>query len=274
MDYSRDRIAKEIDRMFLNLPGAEKSALFSVVVGRSCERAWTGDVRSRTGGFVRAFARFDDAVSGRGLETCFAVRLCRFVAAVIDKGGARVVRGGSLDQGFYDGCVSAIADTDLFQESGDPELLEIFIKQCVIMMKAAGMIETAGASAFINPEYTGENVFPALFASFWGKVRWEDIFPSSPAAARELRHNRHILVDLIMRQGGRFDLDAIAGEFFDLTGFGTRDDVFLISFIDFYLFTWFRHFGLVEYAESRDGDAVRIHTTEQGKTFFGHLQRI
>ncbi len=274
MDFSRGRIAKEIDRMFINMPGVEKSALFSIVVNRSCEQAWMYDARPRAGGFVRTLARFDDSVSGRGLEGCFAVRLCRFVADAIKKNGARAARGRCLGQEFYDGCVHAIADTELFRESGDSELLEIYAKQCVIMMKAAGIIETAGTSALISPEYTGENVFPALFAAFWGKVRWEDIFPSNPAAARELRHNRHILVDLIIRQNGRFNLDSIAGEFFDLTGFGARDDVFLISFLDFYPFTWFRHFGLVEYAESNDGDAVCINTTDQGRAFFRHLQRV
>lgn len=274
MDFSRDRIAKEIDRMFVNLPGAEKSALFSVVVNRSCEQAWMYDGRPRAGGFVRTLARFDDSVSMGGLEGCYAVRLCRFVAETIKKNGARMVPGRCLGQEFYDGCVRAIADTELFRESGDSELLEIYAKQCVIIMKAAGMIETAGASALISPEYTGENIFPVLFAAFWGKVRWEDIFPSNPAVARELRHNRHILIDLIMRQNGRFDLDSIAGEFFDLTGFGARDDVFLISFLDFYLFTWFRHFALIEYADSSECDAVCIHTTDQGKAFFRHLQRV
>jgi hypothetical protein len=274
MDFSRDRIAKEIDRMFINLPGAEKSALFSVVVSRSCEQAWAEDSRARTGGFVRTLARFDDTFPERGLEGCFAARLCRFVAATIRKSGARVNRGKCLGQDFYDSCVQSLADTDLARESGETELLEIYIKQCVIMMKAAGMIEIAGTSAVINGAYSGESVFTSLFAAFWGKVRWEDIFPSNPAAARELRHNRPILVDLIMRQNGRFSLDSIAGEFFDLTGFGTRDDVFLISFLDFYLFTWFRHFGLVEYADSADGDAVCIRVTDPGRAFFRHLQRV
>ncbi|MBP7602812.1 MAG: hypothetical protein KBA15_02710 [Spirochaetes bacterium] len=274
MDYSRDRIAKEIDRMFLELPRAEKSALFSVVVSRSCEQAWTGDLRSRTGGFVHALARFDDAVPGRGFEGCFAVRLSRFVASMLGNGGARVVRGKYLSQEFYDGCTAAVAGTELFREAGDAELFEIYIKQCVIMMKAAGMIDVEGASAVLASGCSGENIFPALFGAFWGKVRWEDIFPSNPSAARELRHNRHILVDLILRQEGRFTLDSVAVEFFDLTGFGDRNDVFLISFLDFYLFTWFRHFGLVEYAESGDGDAVRIYATERGKSFLRHLQRV
>lgn len=273
MDYSRDRIAKEIDRMFLDLPRAEKSALLSVVVDRSFEHAWTGDLRSRTGGFVHTLARFDDSVPGRGLENCFAARLCRFIVSMLRNGGANVVGGSRLSQEFYDGCTASAARTELLGDAGDSELLEIYIKQCVVMMKAAGMIDVNGGAAVPSPDCMLGGVFTALFGSFWGKVRWEDIFPSNPSAARELRRNRHILVDLLLRQDGVFNLDSVAAEFFDLTGFGARNDVFLISFLDFYLFTWFAHFGLVEYAESDDGDAVRINATGRGKSFLKHLQR-
>ena len=114
-------------------------------------------------------------------------------------------------------------------------------------------------------------MFYRLFNAFWNLVRWEDIFPSDPESARELKITRNILKDLVLRHYGAVSLNDIANEFFDMTGFSTPNDLLVISFLDFYFFTWLRHFGMIRYSNGTEIAPVRITVTDTGRTFLGPI---
>lgn len=272
-DFSRDRVLDEIERMYVNITGIEKERLLSRVVERCYDEIWSTRYKMpprNTKGFV---AEYGEHVSEKQMCRCFAVRLCGSIIDCIRRNSFTSSRGGILDPAFYDCISNDLLETDMHREVADAELLLIYIKQAVIILKKAGVIETAGGVVSINDAAAnGGSFYVLLFSSFWNRVRWESIFPSNPDAARELKKNKSILVDLMMRHRGVFNIESVANTFFDLTGFGTRNNMFLISFLDFYFFSWLRHFGLIEYVDSADHSPVSMYVTDQGKNFFRCLQ--
>ncbi len=70
-----------------------------------------------------------------------------------------------------------------------------------------------------------------------------------------------------MRQKGKFRLDTVANEFLVATDIGKKNDLYLISFLDFYLFAWLSHFGIINYIAGNDCEPVIIELTEFGGRF-------
>jgi hypothetical protein len=114
-------------------------------------------------------------------------------------------------------------------------------------------------------------IYFRLLDAFWNRVDWKDIFPSDPESAEELWHNRFILRDLLTRQLESGNLVEIANEFFEITGFASRGDVFQISFLDFYLITWLRHFNILSMNEDSGDDAVYLSCTDFGQRILKSL---
>jgi hypothetical protein len=201
-----------------------------------------------------------------GMNGCFAVRLALFLIETISHKKFTLSAGGCFSRGFYRHCLESAARTDLADEINDPELMVIYIKQCLRLLESTGILKRGGRQALINTdEASTATIFHKLFNAFWNTTPWEDLFPSDTESARELKATRGILKDLLLRRNGAVSIGAIANEFFEMTGFSNRNNLFMISFLDFYFFTWLNHFGLVRYSNESDLSPVRLTVTDRGR---------
>jgi len=208
----------------------------------------------------------EDNTSDIDITSCFATRLAFFLIESIASSAATLTRSGSFEKKFYNYCMESAAATELEEEIGDPELLIIYIRQCLHLLKAGGIVGRNGSRATVDPAATSRRtVYFRLFNAFWNRCRWEDIFPSDTASARALNESRNILKDLLVRHEGAVRMDSVANEFFDMTGFCNKNNLFMISFLDFYFFTWLKHFGMIRYTAGQETTPVRISVTGTGK---------
>jgi len=268
-DFSMERVMEEIDQLWPGRTGRERERYLSMVIHKCHESVWPA--RAKTPQTGRAFILDDErSADVRHMNRCFALSLFRTIMESIGSCDHPLC-GGVLPEEFYARCAAEILDKSLSRAKDDPELLVIYLKQMVIILKSAGFIGMEGGSWRVSGKSVGEAPYQAVFNAFWNQVRWEDIFPSMPDAAVELKRNRGILLDIMMRRSGGFAIDALAREFFDLTGFCGSDDIILISFLDFYFFTWLEHFALLEYDDAKEGP-VTARITGLGRRFFARLQ--
>jgi hypothetical protein len=274
-EFSREMIKKEIEEQFHYVSFQERSSLVSEVISRSYRYAWAMPgtaARARGKSTVDAVMPREEFESHEGaVQDCFAFRIARHLMGVLKKRPAGIDNDGCLDDGFYSDCLRSLARTDLAREIGDRELLEIYLRQAGTILKKTSLARRAGNRLSVEADRVSVfDLYSELFLSFWERVEWDDIFPSSPTASRELMKCRNILIDLIAREKKKFRVDAIANEFFSLTGFGEPNDLFLISFLDFYFFTWMAHFGILGYC--RKGRAVCMELTPYGRSFLARLR--
>jgi hypothetical protein len=196
---------------------------------------------------------------------CFALRLALFLIETISGSGA-------LGRNFYRYCMESSVAAELAEEIGDPELLVIYIKQCLHLLKASGIVRQTGSRATVDTTATSHrSLYFRLFNAFWNRSRWEEIFPSDASSARALSESKNILKDLLVRHEGAVRLDRVANEFFDMTGFCNKNDLFMISFLDFYFFTWLKHFGMIRYSAGQESAPVHITVTGAGKKILKSL---
>jgi hypothetical protein len=275
-EYSRDMIRNEIDTRFNNISKVDREIIINRIVRRSYEYAWSGENRL---GRLKAFRKesaavsaFDHTVDERKIRKTFAFRLFSFVIDSINGNTFKVGRDESLGKKFYSLCASTVPG-ELKKEAGDMEILDIFFKQAAAIIKKSGLFsKSRGVARVMNGAAPVKNLFLELFFSFWDRVNWDEIFPSNPDAARELMKQKHILIDMILKRAGAFRLDDVANEFFEFTGFGMKNSLYMISFLDFYFFTWLSNFGFIRYLHGRDDDPVCAELTEMGRSFLIALQ--
>jgi hypothetical protein len=162
------------------------------------------------------------------------------------------LKKGLLPESFYSNIAVKLIESS---DDNDMELIIIHLKQTVLILKSAGIIADASKS--------DEVLYNAMFNSFWNTTAWEKIFPSNEESARELHRNRNIFKDILIKTG-KSSISKTANEFFDLTGFAAYNDMFHISFIDFYLITWLSHFGIIRLSSENVNSPVLIELTEKG----------
>lgn len=206
-------------------------------------------------------------LNGNPMEfrNCFALTLAR---TVIDRAILKKNMAGEnslFPEEFYSNC----ADDILLQSTSvnDRELLIIYLKQSVHILEKSGIITKEDDNSIrVENGLSWESLYRRLFNSFWNRLEWKVIFPSSPEAADSLYEKREYFVDLLTGYFGSVNIEVLANDFFDLSEICPRNDYFMISFIDFYLLTWLRHFGIVEYASRNDDKAPDVCLTESGRT--------
>jgi len=209
----------------------------------------------------------DPAIPG-----CFAVRLAHSLINAIAGKRCDLTAQGRFKNGFFRYCVQMAHESGLAEEIDDDELLIIYIKQCLHLLKASGIVRRVkGLATITETTLSSRTLFYRLFNAFWDRVNWEDIFPSDAGSARELKTCRSLLKDLVLRHYGAVSVNDIANEFFDMTGFSARNDLLATSFLDFYFFTWLSHFGIVRYSRGREFQPVRITVTEAGRACLGPI---
>jgi len=103
-----------------------------------------------------------------------------------------------------------------------------------------------------------------LFNSFWNRTQWEKIFPSDPETARSLMTGRSKIVDILMGCQTSRRLDSIAADISAAIDIKPECGLIFTSFIDFYLFTWLKHFGILSYSGQSAYSPVKIKITDAG----------
>jgi hypothetical protein len=209
---------------------------------------------------------------GIDIHGCFAVRLAFFLIDVVSAKKNRLTAQGHFRKNFYRDCMKQAAESGLADEIKDDGLLIIYIKQCLHLLTVSGILRRKGTAAVLDRSAISRGtLFHRLFNAFWDLARWEDIFPSDTESARELKISRHILKDMVLRHHGAVSLNRVANDFFDMTGFSAPNDLLSISFLDFYFFTWLRHFGMIRYSNGPEYAPVRITVTNAGRMYLSSI---
>jgi len=207
------------------------------------------------------------------LSGSFAVRLSRYLIDIICTSPFSVSKGDRFGDDFYIECMKVLDGSGLMEEAGgDGEILVIHLKQMVQIMRECGIISSSNGTAIVSDKgISNRSLFFKLLNSFWNDVDWADIFPSNPDTAKELKTDRNILKDLLLRYSGRFELNTVSNEFFELTGLASKNDMLTISFLDFYLLTWLKHFNILSYYESTGNSPICVELTEGGKRLLASI---
>jgi hypothetical protein len=197
-------------------------------------------------------------------EGCFALKVSEFILKKIHEGSFRPTKFKGLPQSFYNMCVTEFPFYSSLCDE-DPELLEIYMKQCVIIMREAGLITTSGRMVKAANSENSPSLYYTLFDSFWNKNSWDSLFPSFETGAVTLKKNRHILKNILLKRDTDFKVETVANDLFSQTGIAKKNDLFMISFIDFSLITWLNHFGIIQYAETGNDNSIYVRITETGR---------
>ncbi len=206
------------------------------------------------------------------VKACTAIKLSMFLIEMINNNPYFFSKKNHLKEDFYIHCFDSLGKTNIINNINDTDLLIIYLKQLVIILKNSQLIRNShGLAKVMEPIPSYSQLFFELFSTFWDKVRWENIFMSMPEFAVELKRNRNILIDLIMLQNKKFRIDVIANEFLQITELWEGNDLYLTSFLDFYFFTWLSHFGIVNYQNGHENEPVMIELTEFGRKFLNYF---
>ncbi|HDP79703.1 MAG TPA: hypothetical protein ENN21_02545 [Spirochaetes bacterium] len=272
-NYSSRRIMREVEKTFKPSNHYQKQHLASAIMHCCYDEILSGGAAPAGKNYAVMAFPFDDSDSSCFPQDCFALKLCDFLANQLEVMSPAVGENSCLPREFYEQCVAMLTESDLRDEISDAEILLIHLKQSAIIMKRAGLIHVREGRAVVNRQAcSSPSLYARLLTAFWDKTKWESIFPSNPSAARELKKSRNILLDLCAARPGIFSVSELANDFFEMTGYGKKNDLFLISFLDFYLFTWLGHFGIINYPKFTGGAQVRIAITEAGSKVISFLQ--
>lgn len=205
------------------------------------------------------------------LNSCFAVKLSNHILDRLKSREVNLTRDKRLPQSFYDSSVDSFLEICENSDKHDSELLEIYMKQCVLMLKQAGLLCVSGAKARITKRNDSVPVFLEIFDAFWNKNEWGNLFPSDEKSACKLKNNRQSFRKILLKIKSSSKVETLANNFFAATGFAEKNNLFMISFIDFYLLTWLTHFGIVEYDTQKSDKSVYIQLTETGRALLSIL---
>jgi hypothetical protein len=272
-NYSRKRVLREIDMIFAGSASTVREKLLIRVMRRCYETVYEPVSLVTTAGPARTIILEREYFSEDKFHECFAVKVCSFLIEKFQKTAVSCTRDYRFDSDFYSYCIRELKEKEVGAEYSDTEILEIYLKQALIMLRQSGVLVSERGKARITDRiFSGSSLFMLVFSSFWNIVKWEDIFPSNEHAARDLKKDRYILIDILLKHRGSFTIEDASNAFFDLTGFSRINDLQMISFLDFYFFTWMKHFGLLLYEENEMQDSVKVCLTEQGRKFLSGLQ--
>ncbi len=217
-------------------------------------------------GYYSLLLNHEDSENANIKYDCFALRLARFLIGLISKNTFTFNKSGYFEDEFYKISINIISAENFYYDYEEEEILIIHLKQLIHLLKKSGILINENGNAVIAAEnYSDAALFSELFNTFWNKTKWEDLFPSDPDAARELRRDRNLIKDCILKNSEKFRIDIVVNQFFELTGFAAENDIFFISFIDFYLFSWLKNFGILNYLKKSRNQPVYIELTNNGR---------
>jgi len=197
------------------------------------------------------------------VKDCYALRLAGVIIERLIPGDAAVDKDGSFGDEFYLALAKSVPADDMIN---DRELVVIYLKQMMNIMKSCGVVAVSKNKASIpDGHLSTDKLYMKLLSAFWNETDWSEIFPSSPETAQALFENREIFIDYLEGFFTKVNVEDFANDFFEMTDIASNSDFFKISFLDFYLLTWLRHFGIIDYTMSADSDVVSIMLNDYGR---------
>lgn len=210
-------------------------------------------------------SQFNDFATKPFSIDCFAIFLAELISHILTNGDYIAQPNGSMSSDFYRNCIEKAYQDDLAQQINDDDLMEIYIKQMVQILKTSGIIEVARDKKVKARECSSRmELFAKTFKSFWHSTDWSTLFPSNPHAAEDLKRHRLVIAEIILSHPVSISIENVANEFFSHTGFSRQNDLVMISFLDFYLFTWLKHFSIINYDNTDSYAPVMIKLTDGG----------
>jgi len=189
-------------------------------------------------------------------EECFAVKFTNIILEKIQQKKRDVSDKYFFDSQFYEEIVKSTS-------TKDKELLLIFAKQLVHILNAGDFLDYN--DNFIKVLNKGEHIFFKLFSSFWHKTNWQDIFTSDKNLAKNIHKNRSLFVNMLLQYKNPININRFINAFFDEIDSNKTGNLLDISFIDFYLLTWLKHFGIIEYIQNSYFSPILFEVTAKGK---------
>ncbi len=269
-EFTHEMITTQINRQFNYISKKERKGLVREAINRSYRYVWS--VPKTRPSFhdkteVYSFMPPEKIkLFNNDIRECVAVKIARHIISSLRTHSHAANPDGTFNNSFYCRCLALLNKKNIVPHIEDRELLEIYLKQMGHVVRKTSFVAQKSKAG----KFDIVALYFDLFLSFWEKVSWADIFPSNPAASRELSRCKMILVDLVAREKEKFSVQNIANEFFSLTGFSEPGDMFMISFLDFYFFTWLSHFGILAYC--RPLPEVCMKVTPFGKEFLRYLR--
>lgn len=249
-ELSNDLIAREIEKRFATINTGKKDKIMKDVLQSCYKLVWNSTIPYQNSIIVKEVK--DENTSA--IEATIVMTLVRCIIGTIQRYSLYPEKNKPFPQNFYSLCVDALLDGPLAHY--DPDLLVIYCKQTVIMLKAANIINQNSVETLNSVE-----LYRRLFTAFWNKCNWKNLFPSGGYISNEIKNNRQLLLDIILSSNKPVQLDSIARTYFELTGIANPDDLFAISLLDFSVITWLSFFGIVEYVHSDATKPVAISLT-------------
>lgn len=200
-------------------------------------------------------------------NSCFAEKFAKLLIKLISENNFEC-KNGCYDESFYKQAVVKFLALEKDCKVDDQELLVIYAKQLIMFLKKSGLLLVKNECSEVSIQLSdNEELFELLFSSFWNSIGWSELFPSMPKVADSLNENRNILKEIFLQYTDKFYIKDLVNDYLMLSGENFRRSVLLTSFFDFSFCTWFSHFGIIEYVETKDEEFVAAKLTEFGRQF-------
>ena len=261
-ELSNDLIASEIDKRFNNVKSIKKDKIMQDVLQSCYKLVWNVN-NPFEAGFATKKIQNDYREC---LNNCDVMIIARCIINVLKNTNQKPKKNERLSADFYSQCVNNLLSNPLLQY--DSDLLTIYCKQTVIILKVAGIIND---NKII--EVDNEELYRQMFLAFWNKCNWKSLFPSGGYISNEIKASRQLLLDIIVNSNNSVRLDEVAQTFFELTGIAKYNDLFAVSLLDFSVITWLSFFGIVEYVDNSLDKPVTIALTQHAFALLHFLLR-
>ncbi|MBP8988434.1 MAG: hypothetical protein KBG92_11570 [Spirochaetes bacterium] len=250
-ELSNDLIASEIDKRFNNVKSIKKDKIMQDVLQSCYKLVWNVN-NPFEAGFATKKIQNDYREC---LNNCDVMIIARCIINVLKNTNQKPKKNERLSADFYSQCVNSLLSNPLLQY--DSDLLTIYCKQTVIILKVAGIINENKIM-----EINSDDLYRQMFLAFWNKCNWKSLFPSGGYISNEIKNSRQLLLDIIVNTNKSVQLDEVAQTFFELTGIAKYNDLFAVSLLDFSVITWLSFFGIIRYTENSFDKPVTIALTQ------------
>lgn len=195
---------------------------------------------------------------------CFISDFSMFIKDVIENNYVSVVEE-SIDVRFFQfiskhgSLISRIYGLD------DDEIVEIYAKQIIILMKKLNAIYLQSGRVKINENFDWSDYDQKIIKAFWEYPDWSELFPSLPDVAKKVSTNIDQLKEIMLGHEYPQYIDKLSIEFFNKTSIYMRNEMLLISFLDFSVFSWLSLLGIINYIKVPGNNYVMIELTSYGR---------
>lgn len=203
--------------------------------------------------------------------SCFVCDFSMFMVDIFENNYVSLDNEGFISDEFFTFIASKGKAISKLYNIEDTEIIEIIAKQIVILLKNLKLVKYEDGRAKFCREFQEYNIYNNLFTAFWNNVSWSALFPSLPEAGEFLQNNRDLLKLILLEMKEAELLENIALRFLDQSGMNLRNEMLLVSYLDFSVFTWLNLFGIIKYVDYPGSDCVMIEMTETGRNILSAL---